>query len=60
MPRRTIDQMLKDQFLAKHVTPMLRHFQLLVADYQKQDWPDSIAKSGKSRQARSWINFQVR
>ncbi|MGB0054973.1 MAG: hypothetical protein ACLQHT_18515 [Terracidiphilus sp.] len=47
MPPKTIDQMLKTQFSAKHVTSLLRHFQLLVDDYQKQDWPDSIAKSGK-------------
>lgn len=82
MPHKTTDQMLRDQFPTKHVTSLLRHFELLVADYQKQDWPDSIAKSGKfveavlkalwvhagklclperaSRQARSWINSQIR
>lgn len=47
MPSKTIDQMLRDQFQAKHVLSLVRHFQSLVTDYQKQDWPDSIAKSGK-------------
>ena len=47
MPAKTIDQMLKDKFLAKHVTSLVGHFQLLITDYQRRDWPDSIAKSGK-------------
>ncbi len=47
MPNKTIDGMLKEKFLAKHVVSLLRHFQLLVTDYQKRDWEDSIAKSGK-------------
>src|ERR1039457_2894907 len=47
MTNKTIDVMLKDKFFAKHAVSLLRHFQLLVTDYQKRDWEDSIAQSGK-------------
>jgi hypothetical protein len=47
MSVKKIDEMLKDKFKPKYVESLFRHFQLLVTDYQKRDWEDSIAKSGK-------------
>lgn len=47
MPERTVNDMLKDEFGPKYVDAMVRHFQAMVEDYQKREWEDCNAKSGK-------------
>jgi hypothetical protein len=47
MPERTIDELLKDAFPAKHADAAARHFRAMVADYQKSEWADAAAKAGK-------------
>jgi hypothetical protein len=39
--------MLKDKFGAKYADAMVHHFQAMVDDYQKREWEDCNAKSGK-------------
>jgi HEPN domain-containing protein len=47
MPEKTVNELLKDVFDAKHVDAAVKHFQNMVADYQKSDWADASAKAGK-------------
>lgn len=47
MPGKTINQMLKDKFEAKYADAAVRHFMLMVQDYQKREWEDANAKAGK-------------
>lgn len=47
MPEATVNEMLKAEFGAKYVDAMVRHFQAMVEDYQKREWADCNAKSGK-------------
>jgi hypothetical protein len=47
MPDKTVNELLKDAFEAKHVDAAVKHFQKMVADYQTADWADASAKAGK-------------
>jgi len=47
MPDKTANELLKDGFKATHVDAALKHFQNMVADYQKSEWADASAKGGK-------------
>jgi hypothetical protein len=47
MPEKTINQMLKDKFEAKYADAAVRHFTLMVQDFQKREWEDANAKAGK-------------
>jgi hypothetical protein len=47
MPSKTINQMLKDKFEARYADAVVRHFTLMVQDYQKREWEDANAKAGK-------------
>ncbi len=51
MPDKTVNELLKDVFAAKHVDAVVKHFQGMVADYQKSDWADASAKGGKFMEA---------
>jgi len=51
MANRSLEDMLEDQFEAKHVQAMLNHFQNAVTDYRVGVWEDSIAKMGKMVEA---------
>jgi hypothetical protein len=46
MPK-TINQMLKDKFEAKYADAAVKHFTLMVQDFQKREWEDANAKAGK-------------
>jgi len=47
MPDKTVNELLKDVFEAKHVDAAVKHFQKMVAGYQRSDWSDALAKAGK-------------
>lgn len=47
MANKSLNEMLKDKFGAKHVDAIVRHFQRLVEDYQKRRWEDSITNGGR-------------
>lgn len=47
MPERTVNELLKDRFPAKHIDSAVRHFQSMVEEYQKAQWDDAAAKGGK-------------
>jgi hypothetical protein len=47
MAEKTINEMLKDKFEAKHADAMMRHFKNMVNDYQEREWEDANAKAGK-------------
>jgi hypothetical protein len=47
MPERSISELLKDKFEAKHVDAMVRHVRNMVSDYQEREWEDANAKAGK-------------
>ena len=47
MPDKTVNELLKDAFKAIHVDAAVKHFQGMVADYQKSDWADASTKAGK-------------
>lgn len=47
MAMRSIESMLADVFLAKHVNGAVRHFDELVREFQLSAWERSIAKGGK-------------
>lgn len=47
MPNRTANELLKDVFKEIHADAAVKHFQNMVADYQKSDWADASAKAGK-------------
>lgn len=47
MPNKTVNELLKDVFKDTHVDAAVKHFQNMVADYQKADWADASAKAGK-------------
>jgi hypothetical protein len=47
MPNKTINDLLKDAFDAKHADAAVKHFQEMVSDYQQSDWADAAAKGGK-------------
>lgn len=47
MAEKTINEMLKDKFEAKHADAMVRHFKNMVSDYQQREWEDANAKAGK-------------
>lgn len=51
MSDKTVNELLKDVFEAKHVDAAVKHFQKMVADYQKSDWSDALAKAGKFMEA---------
>lgn len=51
MANRTLEEMLKDQFEAKHVQATLKHFQDSVSDYRVGNWEDCISKMGKMVEA---------
>ena len=51
MASRTLDEMLRDQFDAKHVLATIGHFQNAVSDYRIGNWEDAIAKMGKMVEA---------
>jgi len=46
MPK-TINQMLKDKFEVKYADAAVKHFTLMVQDFQKREWEDANAKAGK-------------
>lgn len=43
--------LLKNRFEEKHVTSLLRHYEAAVEDFQKTDWEDATAKTGKFTEA---------
>jgi hypothetical protein len=45
--KRTVNNLLKDTFPARHVDAAVRHFQGMVEEFQKSKWDDSAAKGGK-------------
>ncbi len=47
MAEKTINELLKVKFEAKHVDAMVRHFKNMVNDYQQREWEDANAKAGK-------------
>jgi hypothetical protein len=47
MPERTVEELLKDAFAAKHAEAAVKHFRTMVSDYQKSEWADAAAKGGK-------------
>jgi hypothetical protein len=47
MPERTINEMLKDRFAARHANAAVSHFQRIVEDYRNREWEDSITDSGR-------------
>jgi HEPN domain-containing protein len=47
MPEKSVNELLKDKFDAKHVDAMVRHFRNIVSDYQEGEWEDANAKAGK-------------
>jgi len=47
MPDKTVNELLKDVFKDAHADAAVKHFQNMVADYQKSDWADASAKAGK-------------
>lgn len=47
MAEKTINEMLKDKYEARHVDAMVRHYKNMVNDYQKREWEDANAKAGK-------------
>lgn len=44
---KTVNELLKDKFHAKHVDSAVQHFQRMVEDLQRGDWEDATAKGGK-------------
>lgn len=44
---RTVEEMLKDTFEAKHVKAAVLHFDKVVSEFQLGEWEKSIAKGGK-------------
>jgi hypothetical protein len=47
MPAQPIDTFLIPSFPKKHVSALLKHFSKAVRDFQKGEWENCIAKSGK-------------
>jgi len=47
MPDKTVVELLKDAFHAKHSDAAVKHFGDMVDDYQKSEWADAAAKGGK-------------
>jgi hypothetical protein len=47
MPEKSVNELLKDRFEAKHVDAMVRHFRNMVSDYQEREWEDANVKAGK-------------
>jgi hypothetical protein len=47
VPEKTVDELLKDAFHAKHADAAMRHFRNMVGDYQRSEWADAAAKGGK-------------
>jgi len=44
---RTVEDMLTDAFVAKHVKAAVKHFEELVEEFQLGEWEKAIAKGGK-------------
>ena len=56
---RSLPDLLKDRFAAKHVDALIRHYSASVEHFQKSEWEDAVAKSGKFVEAvlkALWIN----
>jgi hypothetical protein len=47
MPEKTVEELLRDAFDARHADAAVRHFRSMVSDYQKSEWADAAAKGGK-------------
>jgi hypothetical protein len=48
MPQeRTVNELLKDSFQAKHVDSAVRHFNAMVEEFQESEWDDAAAKGGR-------------
>ncbi|MGA3177034.1 MAG: hypothetical protein ABSE19_06775 [Candidatus Acidiferrum sp.] len=47
MSDKTINELLEDGFNTTHVDAAVKHFQNMVADYQRSEWADASAKGGK-------------
>jgi hypothetical protein len=43
----TLDEMLKNRFVAKHADATASHFNRMVQDYYRREWDDANAKAGK-------------
>lgn len=44
---RTVNDLLRDAFEAKHVDSAVRHFNAMVEEFQKSEWDDAAAKGGR-------------
>lgn len=54
----TVDAVLKAEFLARHVDAAIQHFQACLEAFERENWEEAIAKSGKFIEAVSkalWI-----
>ena len=44
---KTLDELLKSRFAPKHVDAALKHYRIMVDEFQKSEWEESTAKGGK-------------
>lgn len=44
---KSINNLLKDEFAAKHADAAIKHFQDAVEEFQRNNWDDTVAKGGK-------------